>query len=91
MRCFLAGAGRAFLPAGLTGMPRSSQPAIAAEQAFLALKRFFDNRPQLPAFLWSRNSGGTPSAMKESGARGLLMSEKALRTALVRPVVLIWP
>ena len=78
------------LSAGLTGMPRSSQPAIAADQAFLALKRFFDNRRQRPALSLSRDSGGTPSAMKEGGSRGILMSEKALRAALVRSVVLTW-
>ena len=89
MRCFLAGAGRAFLPAGLTGVPRSSQPAIAAEQAFLALKRFLTIVPNC-RLCPGQEIQGVRQRYERGWGQSLLMSEKALRTALVRPVVLIW-
>ena len=88
MGCSLAGAGRAFLPAGLVGMRRSWQAAIAAGQTLLALKRFCHNRLQRPALPLAKNSEGTPNATTEEEARGSLMPEEALRTALVRSDVL---
>ena len=86
----MARSGRAFVPAALAGVPRSSQSAIAAGQTLQALKRFCYNRFQRPALPFQEIQGVGQSLWKRK-YRGTLMPEESLGTALVRSDVLGCP